>query len=212
MNNYYLKFQQLKDKANELISMNTELFSSIPVDIDLFAEFLGLDIIPSPGFKDTVARDAFLSPCTKEIYVDQDLQLNPKFECKYRFAISHEIAHYHLHTEYYKSILTGSPSYEDWIRIYQSIPEEHLSLFEYQANVVGACILIPDHHLDNHFDDVLKLFEERINSAKTGGIERDSYLEYVIDGVANKISPKFNVSVQAMILRFKDYRYKNRIP
>ncbi len=143
MGNYYLKFQQLKDNANELISMNTELFSRIPVDIDSFAEFLVLTIIPSPGFKNTVARDAFLSPCTKEIYVDQDLLLNTRLECKYRFAISHEIAHYLLHTDYYNSIITKSHSCEDWIRIYQNIPEEDFSLFEYQANAVGGLYINP---------------------------------------------------------------------
>ena len=76
--------------------------------------------------------------------------------------------------------------------------------------LLGPCILIPDHHLDNYFDDTLKLFEKQITNAKTGGIDRDSYLEYVIDGIANRISSKFNVSVQAMTLRFNDYKYKKK--
>ncbi len=211
MSVFYMKFNKLKEIAEHILSEASGIETEIPIDIDLLAENLEFTIIPVANFKEQITREAFLSPNTKEIFVDQDLYCNLKFENRYRFSIAHEISHYYLHLDYYKSNIESGISIDEWIKIYSSLPDDDLKLFEYQANVVAGCILIPDSHLDIYFPEALKNFKNKIDQAKENGIDRNTYIDFVLDGIAQKISQKFNVSNEAMIYRFKDYKYLDQI-
>lgn len=212
MSVFYMKFNRLKETAEHILSEASGIETEIPIDIDLLAENLGFTIIPVANFKEQITREAFLSPNTKEIFVDQDLYCSPKLENRYRFSIAHEISHYYLHLDYYKSKIGRGTSIDKWTKIYSSLPDDDLKLFEYQANVVVGCILIPDSHLDIYFPEALENFKNKIDQAKENGIDRNSYIDFVLDGIAQKLSQKFNVSNEAMIYRFKDYKYLDQIP
>lgn len=117
MSNYYLPYQDLKDTAEEILLKEPGIAQQIPIDIDFLAESLDFTIIPTRSFKESITKEAFLAPFTKEVYIDYDLLINQNTENRYRFAIAHEIAHYYLHLEYYKDYVGQIENVETWIKV-----------------------------------------------------------------------------------------------
>lgn len=198
MNLKYINYSSIKQEALHFLSQHQSV-NQIPVEVDIIAEKLGMDIIPTPFLSKKFNIDAFLSSDLSSIYVDQDFYYS--HEQRYRFSIAHELGHYHLHRDFYKNLTFSTP--EEWVKVYTAFPDKDHNWAEFQANTFAACLLIPDVSFIPRYNDELERNIDLIHEAKKQNIPRAEYLDYVIGNMATRLSPLFNVSTGAMERRIK---------
>jgi Zn-dependent peptidase ImmA (M78 family) len=108
---------------------------------------------------------------------------------RYRFSLSHEIAHSIVHQDVFKQLhYTSIP---EWKQAVTSIPEDQYKWIEWQAYCLGGLILVPPEELETEFNDV-------IQTASDAGIDL-----YLSGDAARKlaeteIARRFEVSSQVI--------------
>ena len=115
---------------------------SCPVDIELFAELAGFDIIPKRDLDDF---DAFLGLNLTSIYVHGKRYENAAYLRRVRFSIAHELGHAVLHSEFIRSQQITSVS--EYLEFTRSLTDEEYSDFEWQANEFAGRLLVPRQQL-----------------------------------------------------------------
>lgn len=89
---------------------------TIPVDIELIVEQMGLDLEPISGMKNGSAITASLCPDLKTICIDLETMLDPRQEVYLRFSLAHEIGHLVLHRQFFEwQKEQGLCTVRDWI-------------------------------------------------------------------------------------------------
>ncbi len=204
-----LRKDDIRVRADEFNSKyNPERIIPVPIDMMIESK-LNIDIVPLANLKESLDNDGFISRDFTTIYLDQDVYLS--FETRYRFSLAHEIGHLWLHKKIYDCF--DFSSVEQWIEIYLSIDDDDYSWLEYQANMFAGFVLIPDYALQPRFNEILGQTETAIQAARDGNLTRDHYVDYVVESIARKLAPSFDVSAVCMSKRINlDNRYVSQIP
>jgi len=127
--------------------------NSIPVDVELLAERLGLTLTPIPGLSKLAGQEAFLTGSLDEIILEDDSNY-----FRTRFSIAHELGHFILHSEQIKSL--RAVSYDEWKQTILEMPASIWSRAEIQAHEFAARLLVPTEHLIGE----IKKFEKELKS------------------------------------------------
>ncbi len=204
----YLSYEQIAQKAQEtLLKYGYE--STLPVPIEhIIDNILRLNIIPFPNLFADFEINAFVSSDMKSIYVDEYLYLN--LERQYRFTLAHEFGHIILHKYIYEHI--NIKRLEDWKQFISRVDINEYRNLEIQANNFAGLLLVPTQHLEHHVIDQLKSFARSFKKAHAENINRNDYLQYVIDTIAFKLVSIFQVEHQVIRIRIERSNLETRIP
>ena len=165
--------------------------SKIPVDIEkIISVKLKIDIFPIPDMMDQCNTDVLLLSDWESIYVDYKMYYDERFQNRLRFSYAHEIGHFVLHKEIYKSF--NISSYEDYIKYISYIPQEQYSKLETQANMFANHLLISREKLKKELNKEMARSKELIQ----GDIDKDTLLPYL----AIPLAKKFGVSEKPIII------------
>jgi hypothetical protein len=74
---------------------------------------------------------------------------------------------------------------------------------EYQANMFAGFVLVPTEFLITEFKKQLHLYESQIDQAQSNGYSRDDYVPIILDGIADGLSPEFEVSTGVLSRKIK---------
>jgi Zn-dependent peptidase ImmA (M78 family) len=132
---------------------------SLPVDIEKIIDLkLKIDIIPIPDLMKICNVDALISSDYESIYVDHDGYLDDKYQNRLRFSLSHEIGHYILHQEIYKSFKIKN--FANFYKAISAIPNEQYGYLETQANKFANFLLVPRQKLIAERDRLILKYKE----------------------------------------------------
>lgn len=189
---------------NEEIQRHAETFLSqywdgtLPVDVEYIAEYcLKISVLPLPGLKANIEGDGFITRDFKEIHLDFD-----QHSVRQRFTIAHELGHFVLHKEFIENLST-TPDIQAWKTLYASLPEQDLNSMEYQAYEFAGCLLVPQSHLQDAFDDLLPEMDALASQARQAGFRRHQYIDRMADWAAQRLAKTFDVSSQVIDKRFQ---------
>jgi Zn-dependent peptidase ImmA (M78 family) len=128
---------------------------SVPVEIEDIIEFkLKIYITTIKGLVSKCDIDALIRSDWKEIFIDYDRFLDERQKNRLRFSLAHEIGHYVLHQELYKSF--DISSVDDFKNFYDRILPEQYGYIETQANKFANYLLVPRQVLRLEADKALK--------------------------------------------------------
>jgi len=151
--------------SKEIIKKHADFFrrkfwnDSLPVDIEKIIDLkLKIDIIPIPNLMKICNVDALISSDYESIYVDHDDYLDDKYQNRLRFSLSHEIGHYILHQDIYKSFKIKN--FADFYRAISTIPNEQYGYLETQANKFANFLLVPRQKLITERDRLILKYKE----------------------------------------------------
>ncbi len=193
--------QWAEDFRNEYVKP----VNRVPVPIDEIVEIdLGITPWPIPGMLEKIDIDGFISNDLKNIFIDNRIYSDIRFENRLRFTYAEEVGHLVLHKEEIENCEFQTE--QDWIKFREEMPEEEVSWFEFQAKEFAGRLLVPKAELirqiqnneakihefrkvfDNNHDDLLITTLSRIICSEFG------VSELVIDKriKREKIGPNFN--------------------
>ena len=187
-----LSFKEINSKAEEFLNQYHPSLS-LPIPIEEIIDLqLKIDIIPIPGLKKALQGysldiDGFISSDFKSISIDDYVQEN--FINRYRFTLSHEIAHRQLHRYFYKQF--DIQTIDDWKVVVNKLPDWPVKVLEYQADMFAGLILVPRNLLKEEFKKT-KIEAEKI--AKVYGYGDGLILNLTI----NFLAQIFQVSEASM--------------
>lgn len=111
-----------------------------PIDMEKIIDLkLKLSIAPILGLRELCCTDALITSDFKLIYVDKDGYLDDQNQNRLRFSFAHEIGHFVLHRDVYRSF-----NIKDFISFYkyiEKISSEQYDYLESQANKFANCLL-----------------------------------------------------------------------
>src|SRR3990167_6775862 len=120
--------------------------NSLPIPIEEIAEQkLNLKIHEQINLKKDYDVDGFLISDLTTIFIDFNLYMN--FENRTRFTIAHEIGHFILHGDLFKSLNINS--IDDLNSLAVKITDEEHGWLEYQAYSFASHVLVPTQLLIN---------------------------------------------------------------
>lgn len=119
---------------------------SIPIDIERIIDLkLEIDVITVFGLQDFCDTDALISSNWNSIYVDHKRFLDNRYQNRLRFSFAHEIGHFVLHKEIYKTFKIKTE--KDFYKLIKEIPQLQYGYLETQANKFASYLLIPRERL-----------------------------------------------------------------
>lgn len=153
---------------------------TLPVDIEAIIELrLKLSIVPVRGIFFEWGIDAWLQHDLKGIVVDEQRYLNQKCTDRLRFYLAHEVGHFVLHANLYRSLQLNS--IDEWKFIEMNLPPEEYGAFEWQANEFAGRLLVPRDVLEGEVQKARQLITH--NSRLYDHLREDP------DAVLPRISP-----------------------
>lgn len=187
---YYPEFISNNELRKEADNFRTKNWGDeIPVDVELIAEKLGINLIPESDVKKLTGSEAFLGCELDQIIFDKDAVEN-----RLKFSIAHELGHFVMH----RKIISGlrPNEFEEWKQIILDLPGDLWASVEYQANEFAGRLLVPR---DSLITEVKKM-SSKINKARQHINEDVGILnEYL----APAISKKFIVADQTLKIRLE---------
>ncbi len=203
----YLRNAEIAFEADKVRNVNN--FTSIPVNIEgLIENSFQVDIVPIPDMQRNLDLEGASSPDLTTIYVDDFVYKRNLF--RYRFTIAHELGHMVLHPEYFVKLEFSS--IVEWTKVINEINPDDYARMEYQAYAFAGQLLVPTRFLRTEFESELDLCGSQIEMAKKSGFGRDQYMNSVLDAIAFKLSPKFEVSTDVLSRRIKAEPLEQEIP
>ena len=194
---YFLSYEDINSRAESFLATHHPKLK-LPVPIEEIVEFnLRMDIFPFPNLRRTFDIEGFISGDLSLIYVDDFIYSNRP--TRYRFTLAHEIGHFMLHKELIQNIHPKSIS--DWKDFIDKIDGETRNWLEWQAYTFGGLVLVPRSTLLRHFQSELDSLKDKIALVKSKNLPVDSYKEYVIDAIANKLVKTYDVSRDVLVKR-----------
>jgi len=187
----FLKASEIKTKADAF--RKKYWGDSVPVDIENIIEFkLGLEMRPVPNLSQRSDVEAGISSNWKILIVDKDIYEDERRYSRLRFSLAHEIGHFVLHRELFRSL--GITSMTDYYRFAQEKAENGNTFHdnvETQASMFANMLLVPREKLLRRREIILK--EKKLSELKfeTGLLE--SY-------IAKPLAREFDVSEDVMAI------------
>ncbi|MFC1736299.1 ImmA/IrrE family metallo-endopeptidase [Candidatus Hydrogenedentota bacterium] len=190
----------IRDKADEFRGEYWQE-DTLPIDIELIAERMGLDLIPVAHLKQQCDMVASVVPNCKEMYIDLETWNAPNQEPFLRFSVAHEIAHVILHApllEWFAS--QNLPSIREWGQMVQQQSQEpRIVLLEKAAHEFAGRVLVPIQKLEDAFNAAL---------VKCEGVDMSEWNPDTVRAyLANDIYRDFGVSRQALEIRLRKERF-----
>ncbi len=163
----------------------------LPVNIDLIIEkYHHVQIVPVPGLKRLAGAEALILSSLLEIDYDSNLPA-----VRIRFSLAHELGHKILHGHLIESI--KPPSYEEWEKLQEEIPDVIRNRAEYQAYEFAGRLLVPREVLIEEVKALGPLIERaKAQAPKLSGDELKGF-------IAGRICRKFDVSDQVISRRLQ---------
>ena len=162
----------------------------LPVPIEAIVEFsLGINIIPVERLWKDFDTDGWLSNDLSTIYVDE-VQMTD-YETRYRFTLTHEVAHLLLHADLYRS--AGFQTVEEWLSWREAMDEKLVDDYEWQGRNLAGRILVPTAPLVEKALAALKEREDRLPP----GVDPRLLWQYV----AIPLADDFNVHESVVFYR-----------
>ncbi|NWF75117.1 MAG: ImmA/IrrE family metallo-endopeptidase [Nitrospirae bacterium] len=172
--------------------------NTLPIPIEEILEFdLGLDIVPFPSLQRDFDIDGFISGDLTCIYVDDFIHQNRP--SRYRFTLAHEIGHLVLHKDLIESFRPLSIG--DWKNFVLQVDDEVYDWLEWQAYTFAGLLLVPRRFLSKDFSLQIEALKSKIELVKSKNLPKDSYQEYIVNAVANKLIRTYDVSIYVLIKR-----------
>lgn len=191
----YLRNIDIESSVNNFLDQH-QVQHSIPFDVELFTEQVGIEIIPIMNLEKDAKVFAMLSADLKSIIIDTPNFTNIAYEKKIRFDIAHELGHYCLHGDFYKEALFDDrESYDDF---HKSMGNRDYKFFEYQANTFAGQLLVPKTELDRCCKEKVDEINGFLKEHPEFGI-RD-----VASLIASDIANEFNVSDSCIVTRLNN--------
>jgi hypothetical protein len=204
----FLSYDVIWQKAEEFLSKyNAE--RKIPVPIEEIIEFaFHINIIPVPNLASVIEVEGFTSSNLKDIYVDEGVYSH--VPTRYRFTLAHEMGHIILHRRFFERVKINS--IVSWMDFYDKLENFERNALELQAYDFAGLVLVPRANLKNHVQDILSRPIPSIKAAKNLKILRSKYLPYVIEELATRLAPIYDVSLQTMTKRLNFDKLSRLIP
>jgi len=208
LNVKFLPYEKIAEEAlNFLVKYHPEI--TIPIPIDEIIELdLGIDIVPTPNLQRDYDIDGFTSSNLKFIYVDDFVFSKRPY--RYRFTLAHELGHILLHKKFFEAFHFNSVS--SWEEFVTQVDPHDYDRLETQCYHFSGLILVPPKPLRQSLLDNLDFISPDVEKAKSAGIERNQYLDYVKNGIASKIAPFFEVSTDVIVRRIELGKLEELIP
>ena len=167
------------EKSSDKIGTSARSLLDEIVEIDL-----GITPWPIPGMLEKIDIDGFISNDLKNIFIDNRIYSDIRFENRLRFTYAEEVGHLVLHKE--EIVNCEFRTEQDWIKFREEMPEEEVSWFEFQAKEFAGRLLVPKAELirqiqnneakihefrkvfDNNHDDLLITTLSRIICSEFG--------------------------------------------
>jgi len=204
----YLPYQQIRQRAEDFL-LRYHPSKELPVPIEEIVEFkLGVDIVPIPNLQRDFEIEGFTSSDLKTIYVDQFI-LSER-PTRYRFTLAHEIGHIVLHKRIFKEIRISSV--KSWKTFVDLVDPQDYSALEFQGYAFGGLILVPPSELKRLMEINLPDIKHFIKISKSRNIDRDQYLDYAKEKIAQELAPIFDVSTEVIVKRIEYDKLERLIP
>ena len=204
----YLPYQQIGQRAEEFL-LRYHPSRLLPVPIEEIVEFkLGVDIVPIPNLQKDFEIEGFTSSDLKTIYVDQFI-LSER-PARYRFTLAHEIGHIVLHKKIFKEIRISSV--KSWKTFVDLVDPQDYSALEFQGYAFGGLILVPPPELKRLMGKNLPNIRHLVKISKSRDIDRDQYLDYAKEKIAQELAPIFDVSTEVIVKRIEYDKLERLIP
>ncbi len=203
----FLSYEVIWQKAEEFLSRYNPR-RKIPVPIEEIVEFdFGISIRTIPNLASIIEVEGFTSNDLKCMYIDESLFL--RVPTRYRFTLAHEMGHIILHRRIFERV--NIHSIDSWMDFYDNLGTERNS-WELQAYNFAGLILVPRADLKRRVQEVLNRPMPSLRSAKSQNITRLRYLPYVVEEIATRLAPLYDVSVQTMTKRINFDKLSRLIP
>ena len=108
--------------------------------------------------------------------------------------------------------LPPTQSVDEWSELYTSLQSDAVARAETQANMFASAFLMPSDNLINRLAYALEQVEPLRQEAAQAGVQRNAYIDYVVDRIAAILAPDFDVSIEAMTWRIRNLCLTDRIP
>jgi hypothetical protein len=167
----------------------------IPVDVLEIAELdLDLEVRPITGLREEADVDALLLGNWTTLLVDQRQYMDERYVNRLKFSVAHELGHYVLHHEVFKSIPRETP--EQWIAFMQGMPDDQYGFLEFHAYEFAGRLLVPQDKLSEQFEAV-------ISQVEANGLPRKSLTEAHLSYLCKPLEDAFEVSQQVIEKRLQ---------
>ncbi|MHC4404727.1 MAG: ImmA/IrrE family metallo-endopeptidase [Planctomycetota bacterium] len=188
----FYSYEDLRRKANAFLVQHHP-DGTIPVPIEEIVEFqLDMDIVPTPGLRNLLEVDGFVTSNLREIWIDQYVYDN--YASRYRFTLAHEVGHCVLHSDVFSAQLFRS--IDEWKTFVNSIPDKEHSWLEYQSYAFAGLVLVPKNPLE-------LAARECVDKVKSEGIDLYENWDFAWSRIAAFLAKQFDVSSQVIEKRLE---------
>jgi len=190
----YLSAEVIRTKAAQLRRLYLGDDYQLPINVELLAEDMGLEIWPVEKLIELADIDALVIHRLNVVMVDENEFADSARWGRLRFTLAHEIGHYVLHSKVFES--AEFKSVQEWIAFIRSL--ENYDRIEIQAHEFAGSLVVPSDHLK------LCIQQEKSKLSDLHGDELEERL-------AVRLSRVFHVSPDLIQLRFDKERLKSFI-
>lgn len=189
----FLREAYIKQKAN--LFRRKFWNSTLPVDIEKIIDVrLKMDIIPVPHLVNYCDTDALIASNWRSIYVDYDRFMDDRQQNRLRFSLAHELGHYILHKNIYRSL--EIKSFDDFYNTIDQMPGEQYGYLETQANKFASHLLVPRQRLKVEREKLLKKVKNTV---------KDIDEKFLNSYIARFLSNVFGVSAEVIEIALSEF-------
>lgn len=195
----FLKRSDIEKKVQAFCERYGVDRSKVPIDVEVLIECdLKLLLEPEKGVLKACGADALLLSNRGSIIVDYDRFMEDRWKNRLRFTLAHELGHFFLHEEVYKSV--HFQSVEEWANFFAAIPQESYRWLEWQCDVFAGHLLMEAGLLRQRFEAA------KLKLSGTPYASVDPLPEWVVEAMCEEIGKFFGVSFQAAYIRLQNER------
>lgn len=194
----WMEYEEIRKKADDFLRAY-HASGELPIPVEEIVELqLNLDIVPIPGLHAFIETDGFLYGNLSAIAVDDFVYNNRP--ARYRFTLAHEVGHFVLHSQVFKSAQTNNS--RDWKKFVSSLPERIYSRAEYQAYSFAGLILVPSERLKSELNKELKEVYATIKG-EMGVDSKKISPDFIQSVVEDRLAKTFDVSADVIHRRIE---------
>ncbi len=192
-----LSYDFIRAQAEKFRQKYVEPINKIPVPIIEIVEIqLQITPIPIPGLLYQIDVDGFLSNDLENLYIDQSIYDDDRYENRLRFTYAHELGHLILHREEIQQCKFRNA--DDWIDFREEMQENDLFFFEQQAYEFAGRLLVPRDVL---IEEIFYLKDQIDQFRSNVGDNND---EMIKEAISRIICDKFKVSEGVISRRIRN--------